>query len=247
MKAEHHFSHGFQYLVSYTFSKTLTNTNLTEEFGYAGPQNAYNLKAEKYLAGFDIPQALVASYIYALPWGPGEPWLNHGFFSNILGGWATSGILTYDAGIPVVVTGPNNLPLGNSRQSVEYLGGPITLSHSGKIVIGGTTGATSVTHVLSPAAFGEPAPYTFGNAYILPSTRQAGYKSENVSFFKRETFKERYIFELRFDMINLPNRKDPTGLDGNITDPVTPTGGFGSYRGSAIGPRTCQFDAKITF
>lgn len=247
VKAEHHFSHGFQYLVSYTFSKTLTNTNLTEEFGYSGPQNAYDLKAEKYLAGFDIPQALVASYTYALPWGPGEPWLNHGFFSNIVGGWATSGILTYDAGIPVVVTGPNNLPLGNSRQSVEYLGGPITLSHSGKIVIGGTTGATSVTHVLSPAAFGEPAPYTFGNAYILPSTRQAGYKSENVSFFKRETFKERYIFELRFDMINLPNRKDPTSLDGNITDPVTPTGGFGSYRGSAIGPRTCQFDAKITF
>ena len=247
VKAEHHFSRGFQYLVSYTISKTLTNTNLTEEFGYAGPQNAYDLRAEKYLAGFDIPQALVLSYTYALPWGPGEPWLNHGFFSNILGGWATSGILTYYSGIPVVISAPNTLPLGNNRQSAEYLGGPITLAHSGKIVIGGTTGATSATHVLNPAAFGEPAPYTFGNAYILPSTRQAGYKSENASFFKRETFKERYVFELRFDMINLTNRKDPTSLDGNITDPATANGGFGSYRGSAIGPRTCQFDTKITF
>ena len=150
-----------------------------------------------------------------------------------------------------MISAPNNLPLGNSRQSAEYLGGPITLAHSGKIVIGGTTGqgttANPVTHVLNPAAFGSPAAFTFGNAYILPSTRQAGYKGENISIFKRETFKERYIFELRFDMINAFNRKDPTGLNGNITSPVTPAGGFGSYTGSAIGPRQCQFDAKITF
>ena len=251
VKAEHHFSHSFQYLVSYTFSKTLTNTNLTEEFGYGGPQDAFNLGAEKYLAGFDIPQSLVMAYTYALPWGPGQRWMNHGFASNILGGWATSGILSYYSGIPVVISAPNNLPLGNSRQSAEYLGGPITLAHSGKIVIGGTTGqgttANPVTHVLNPAAFGSPAAFTFGNAYILPSTRQAGYKGENISIFKRETFKERYIFELRFDMINAFNRKDPTGLNGNITSPVTPAGGFGSYTGSAIGPRQCQFDAKITF
>src|ERR1035437_3218193 len=62
VKAEHHFSHSFQYLVSYTFSKSLTNVPLNAEYGYPGPQNAYNLRAEKYLSGFDIPQALVMSY-----------------------------------------------------------------------------------------------------------------------------------------------------------------------------------------
>jgi hypothetical protein len=244
VKAEHHFSHSFQYLVSYTLSKTLTNVALAQEYGNSY-QNSYNLKAEKYLSNFDVPQALVTSFTYALPWGPGEPWLNHGWFSNIVGGWAASGILTYDRGIPVIITGPNTLPIGNGRQNVDYLGGPITLAHSGKIVLGGTTGATSITHVLNPSAFGEPAAYTFGNTYILPSTRYPAYKSENMSFFKRETFKERYIFELRFDMINLPNRKDPTALDGNISD-IT-TGSFGQFNGSAIGPRTCQFDGKLTF
>ena len=49
----------------------------------------------------------------AQPWPP----------SNILGGWATSGILTYDAGIPVLITVPNTLPLGNSRLNAQYLGG----------------------------------------------------------------------------------------------------------------------------
>jgi hypothetical protein len=199
------------------------------------------LKAEKYLSGFDIPQSLVLSYTYALPFGPEEPWLNHGFFSNILGGWATSGILTYDAGIPVTITAPNTLPLGNSRLNADYLGGPTTLSH-GKVVIAGDIGHDPGTVVLNKAAFAPPAAYTFGNAYILPSTREAAYKSENVSFFKRETFKERYIFELRFDMINLPNRKDPAYLDTGITD-----SGFGTYGGTSIGPRSCQFDGKLTF
>ncbi len=239
--AEHRFAQGFQYLISYTGSKTLSNITLNDEEPNPGPQNAYNLKAEKYLAPFDIPKALVMSYTYELPWGPGRPWLNHGLLSNILGGWATSGILTYDAGIPVLITVPNTLPLGNSRLNAQYLGGATKVPH-GKIIIGGNVGATPATVVLNKAAFAQPAPYTFGNAYVLPSTRTAGYKSENASFFKRETFYEKYIFELRFDMINLPNRKVPTALDSGLTD-----AGFGTYGGSAIGPRTCQLDAKITF
>ena len=99
--------------------------------------------------------------------------------------------------------------------------------------------------MLNSGAFAEPAPYTFGNASVLPSTRAAGYAGENLSMFKRETFKERYIFELRFDMINAFNRKDPAYLDGNISD--IPTGKFGTYGGTAIGARQCQFDAKVTF
>ena len=93
-KAEHRFSNNFQYLVSYTISKTLTNIPLNAEYGYPGPQDAYNLKAEKYLSGFDIPQTLVLSYTFALPVGPGQRFVNHGLFSNLVGGWATSGILT---------------------------------------------------------------------------------------------------------------------------------------------------------
>lgn len=96
--------------------------------------------------------------------------------------------------------------------------------------------------MLNKAAFAQPAPYTFGNSWILPSTRTASYKGENLSFFKRETFKERYIFELRFDMINAFNRKDPSALQQDLT-----AGDFGEYRGTAIGPRSCQLGGKITF
>ena len=241
IKAEHHFSHDFQYLVSYTMSKNLTNVPLNVEYGYPGPQNAYDLRAEKYLATFDIPQILVISYTYALPFGPGERWLNHGFASNILGGWATSGILNYDGGIPIEVYVNNTLPIGNSRLNAQYLGGSTTKSH-GKVVIAGDVGHDPGTVTLNSAAFAQPAAFTFGNSYVLPSTRTVGFKSENASFFKRETFHERYIFELRFDMINLPNRKDPAHPDTGLTDAE-----FGQYTGSAIGPRNCQFDAKFSF
>jgi hypothetical protein len=39
-------------------------------------QNFYDLKRKRALASFDIPQTLVVSYIYELPFGPGKPFLN---------------------------------------------------------------------------------------------------------------------------------------------------------------------------
>ena len=136
---------------------------------------------------------------------------------------------------------PNTLPLGNSRLNANYVGGPTTLSH-GRITIGGDLANDPPTIVLNKAAFAVPAPYTFGNAFILPSTRQAAFGSENLSFFKRETFRDHYVFELRFDMINAFNRKDPSNLDTNLTSP-----GFGTYSSSAVPPRNGQVGAKLSF
>jgi hypothetical protein len=72
--------------------------------------------------------------------------------------------------------------------------------------------------------------------------RTVGFKSENLSLLKRETFRERYVFELRFDMFNVPNRKDPGGLITDLTNPL-----FGQYTSSNIGPKSCQLGAKISF
>jgi hypothetical protein len=238
VKTEKRFSNGLQFLVSYTWSKSLTDTALNV-FGRSGPQDSYNRKVEKALSLYDVPQTLVTSFTYALPWGPQRSFLKHGLASQILGGWALSGILTYTGGLPVAVSAPNSLPIGNGHLDANYLGGAISTGGSNVVI---ANGLTQGTVTLNRNAFGFPAPFTFGSTNILPNVRTLGFKSENLSLLKRETFRERYVFELRLDMFNVPNRKDPGGLVTDLTNPL-----FGQYTGSNIGPKSCQLGAKIIF
>jgi len=98
------------------------------------------------------------------------------------------------------------------------------------------------TVVLNRSAFSYPAPFTFGNTFVLPNVRTIGLASENLSLFKRFTFRERYRVELGLDLFNAFNRKEFAGLDVTLTDP-----GFGQYTGTGLSPRAGQLRAKISF
>ena len=243
LKAEKRFSSGFQYLLSYTFSKTLTDTPLNA-YGRFSPQDTFNRGVERSLSQYDIPHNLVLSFTYQLPWGPGTPFLNQGVWSNILGGWAVSGVLNYYSGTPVTVGAPNTLPLGNGHLKSSYLGGPISTETSDRGEVSLSNGLTGQqgTATLNRAAFGFPAPFTFGNTYVLPNVRTLGTATERFSLFKRQTFFEKYLFELRFDLFNAFNRKNFGGLVMDLTNPA-----FGQYTSAGTGPRVGQFGAKLVF
>lgn len=243
VKAEKRYSSGFQYLVSYTWSKTLADSALTAT-GRAGPQDTFNRRVEKALSPYDIPRNLIVSFTYQLPWGPGTPLLSEGLAGHILGGWAISGILNYMSGFPISVSAPNTLPLGNKRLGAVYLGGPIETETSGR---GNTTLANGLTGqkgsvTLNRAAFGFPAPFTFGDTFILPNVRNIGRASENLALAKRQVFFEKYLFELRMELFNAFNRKEFGGLVTDLTNPA-----FGQYTGTGIGPRTAQITGRIVF
>jgi len=243
IKVEKRFANGLQFLTSFTGSKTLTDTSLNVEVGAPGPQDTYNRGVEKALYTLDIPRTLRFSGTYALPWGPGRPFLHSGALSQVVGGWAVSGILDYDSGVPIAIAAPDTLPIANGHLDSDYLGGQIkTGVGRGNTVIENGLSGQAGTVALNRAAFGFPAPFTFGNTYILPNVRTLGFDSENLSLFKRETFRERFQVELRLDAFNAFNRKDPNALVTDLTNPA-----FGQYTGSAIGPRQCQVGLKITF
>jgi hypothetical protein len=242
VKAEKRFSNGFQSLISYTWSKTLTDSALTSN-ARSGPQDTYNRGVEKSLSLYDIPQNLIISFTYQLPWGPGTPFLKKGVASHFLGGWGLSGILNYQSGFPIIVNAPNTLPLGNKRLGAVYLGGPIeTGGGRGSVTLSnGLTGQRG-TVTLNRAAFGFPAPFTFGNTNVLPNVRNIGRASENLALAKRQLFFERYLFELRAELFNAFNRKEFGGLVTDLTNPA-----FGIYTGSGLGPRTAQITGRIVF
>jgi hypothetical protein len=163
---------------------------------------------------------------------------------NIFGGWGVSGILTYMSGTPISVTAPNTLPLGNDRLDAVYLGGPIETSSAGRgnvSLANGLTGQAG-TVTLNRPAFGFPAPFTFGNTFILPNVRTIGLASENLALFKRETFKEKYMLELRIELFNAFNRKEFGNLVTDLTNPA-----FGQYTGSGLGPRSAQLAGRFVF
>jgi hypothetical protein len=76
LKIERRFSHGFGILGCYTWSKLMDNIpgTVTGFAGgttfqdFSGPQDYYNLKAERSLATFDIPQSLAVNGILELPY-----------------------------------------------------------------------------------------------------------------------------------------------------------------------------------
>ena len=89
---------------SYTWQKNendtdsaLPNTNP----GQPQVQNPDDLRQEKAISIQDLPNTFVLSYIYALPFGKGEHFLNHGFASYFAGGWKVGGIQRYQSGAPL--------------------------------------------------------------------------------------------------------------------------------------------------
>jgi len=56
----------------------------------------------------NIPDVIRMSFQYELPFGPGRPILNQGVIANVIGGWKIGGFLTFDNGLPVFVTSPND-------------------------------------------------------------------------------------------------------------------------------------------
>src|SRR6267378_1245553 len=127
-KLERRFHNGLNLLAAYTFSKTLTDADSAFPFfsvfqsnNFAGTvQNPFNLKTEKAVSLQDTPHAVVISYLYELPAGPGKKYLSHGVGSKVLGGWQIGGVHRYQSGTPTI--------FNNYATSPQFSGGNFKFS-----------------------------------------------------------------------------------------------------------------------
>ncbi len=262
-QARKHFSQGLSFLVSYTWSKTLTDAeSLFNEFsGFT--QDFYNTKAEKALSINDYPNNLVLAYEYQLPFGPGKKFANTGGpAGKVIGGWSIAGVQQYQSGAPSIIVyggaaagypyvGPNgfiaraNTVPGVPKKSAAILNG--TWDPNGQ----GAAGA-----IYNFSAWSNPAPWTLGDA---PRTdggaRRFGYLNEDISLIKRTNITERTNIEFRADFLNIFNRTvfgfdqggDQYGsiIGGNSLGGGI--GGFGHVTSQSNFPREIQFGLKINY
>src|SRR5438477_12934640 len=100
MKLSRRYSAGLTLQASYVFSKALTDSDNYN--GTPTSMDAYNLRLEKSIAGFDQTHNVKLSYVYDLPFGKGKKYLgSSGVASAVLGGWRLAGIQQYSSGTPV--------------------------------------------------------------------------------------------------------------------------------------------------
>jgi hypothetical protein len=207
VKAEKRFKTGGTVLASYTFSKILANVETltswleTQAGGVSGVQNIYNFAAEKALSNFDSRQRFVLSYVYDLPVGKGQQFMNsvHGFADRLVSGWGINGVTTFQAGFPLGLTAsPNTTGLNTGLR-------PNVAAGCNKITSG--SDQARIGQWFNTSCFSVPAAYTFGNeSRTDPVIRGPGIANYDLAMFKRTAITERFNLEFRAEAFNLFNR-----------------------------------------
>ncbi len=239
-KVEKRFSQGLFFLTSYTWSKTITDSN-SQLGGFFSPgaRDNFNRRLEKGLAVFDTPHRLVTAFNYELPIGPGKPFANvKGVVGKIIGGWQLNGIVSYQSGHPIQIGYNNTLPLFNSGNTPNSVAGQ-------KVELVSKSGFDPAKQVLlNINAFSNPAPFTFGSSgQVLPNARDFPNYNEDFGLMKRTFFTESINLEFRFELFNAFNRVIFGGPATNFSDPSN----FGKVTGQANSPRNGQFALKLNF
>jgi hypothetical protein len=233
LSANHRFSNGIQFLISYTWSKYLTNSEGPEGWtnGHAqNVQNWYNNSLEKSLMSNDIPRSLVASYVYELPVGKGRAYApSNKIVDNAIGGWQVAGVSSFKDGFPLaIINATNNTNSFGGNQRPNVLGNPAVNN-------------PTIYQWFNTADFAQPAAFTFGDApRTLGYLRSQGTINFDMTLQKYwQLWNEKSRLQLRAEFYNLFNRTQffaPGTTFGTSTFGVVP---------GALPGRSIQFGMKL--
>jgi hypothetical protein len=229
-------SSGLTFRASYTWSKSLDWQS--DQYGTAVPVNFYNLSAEYGPSDYNRTHMFVFSSVYALPFGKHRKFMANpsGVEDAILGGWNIGSIINLTSGAPFdVLAGADVTNTADPSQRAERTGAdPYAV-----------TGGQSYRTWLNPAAFTEPAPYTYGNER---RNDLVGPPFKNVDFNVSKDFalSETAKLQFRSEFFNFFNHTNYGIPNNNVL-----SGGFGSITQTANGGlytgREIQFALKVMF
>ena len=235
-KLEKRFSRGLTFLFSYTRSKLIDDASSVFDASiFTGPianfpvADSFNRRLEQDVSNGDIPNYLVASWVYELPVGAGHRWNPKGILGKFTNGWQVNGIATLESGIPLALAQTTNFNAfaGFGAQRPNCVGDP-TADHR-------TTDA-----YFNASAFAIAPQFTLGSCSRNP-VRGPGYQETDLAFVKRTAITERFSLDFRTEIFNLTNT--PPLNAPNVT---FGSSAFGTIT-SAGDPRVIQLALKLTF
>ena len=243
LRVDKRFAGGLSLLSAYTWGKLMDDASTTVGFlGQAGAQqNQYDREADWSISSQDIRHRFVTSFVYDLPFGRdrkfGGSW--SGPINWMLGGWQVNGILTFQSGIPLIVTqGVNATNLFSPTQRPTWTGADANIDG------GSVSKAERIGRWFDTSQFSVTPAFQFGNApRVMPNLRADGVKNLDLSIFKNNRFHNgKWNAQLRLEAFNVLNRVQ-------FGNPNTQVGNnnFGVVSSQANAPRQMQMAVKMLF
>lgn len=239
-------SQGLTISGNYVRSKSLSNVDSSLIGDNAGPLDYYNLRLEKAISSYDIPNAFKAFLDYELPIGRGKLFFgNSSRLTNaLIGGWRISGILNYYSGTPITfsVTTPLSGGWNGEANRPNVAAGNLVNPNFDASQFELSTVSSPVNTYLNRAAFSQPDPLILGNAAKrYTQVRNPWFRNEDISLSKTTPIGEKARFLLRGEFLNIFNRQTLGGISGNVNSP-----NFGQVT-SITGNRQIQIIARLDF
>lgn len=220
VQTQKRFTNGLNFLVAYTLSRTLSNTDTGFSTFNTNALNRFNQAPEWSIASNDQTHIINIVGVYELPIGPGKKILNRGgtLAKNLIGGWQLSGNFSYSSGQPFGIVANGEDPLLNGYNRADLTGQPITVNWNNYY---------KGLPVFNTAAFSDPGAFAVGTSpRNLNALRSPWNQNENIAVAKQFFFGERVNAELRMEFFNILNRMQLCGgpnspnnaLDTSVTD-----------------------------
>lgn len=218
---------------SYTYSKSLDNASSIGGGATVVAQNDLDLAAERGLSSFDQRHRGNIDYTIELPFGTNKRWLSTGnAAAKVLGDWTIQGGINARSGTPFtprVIGAFADVAGGvNGTLRANVTGQPIALDDP------------TVLQFFNTAAFVAPPSGQFGNAR-RNSIAGPGAVTLDFALNKNIPLKDTRAFDFRFQVNNLVNHANYTGIDTVVNSPS-----FG--RVVSVGTmRRIQFNTRFRF
>ena len=252
LKVEKRMQGGGTILVAYTIGKLITTADSltgwlnTADLGVSSPgyatQDNNDIKGERSLADYDVPQRLVISYILDLPFGRGRKYWGHvsGFSHKLISGWGVDGISTFQRGFPLQFSTAESLTGtydGGSRPNFNLAACPSGASSPG-------SAESRLNQWFDTRCFSQPPAFTWGNvSRTEPNLRSDGMRNFDFALFKNTTLRsEKLGLQFRAEFFNFFNTVQ-FGPPGQTQG----TAQFGMVSSQLNEPRLVQFALRLSF
>ena len=252
-------SHGVQFDLNYTYSKSIDFTSGAARLGFSGTANigspgsrlvnAFRPQDVRGVSDFDTTHQINANWITELPFGRGKYFVHNSsrLVDAFIGDWQLSGLARWTTGFPFNIDNGQFWATNWDEQG------------SGQLIAIPKTGAFkqpdgSISVFANPAAalndFIHPFPGQSGSRNVL---RGDGFASWDMSLSKRwkMPYAEGHSLQFRWEVFNVPNLKR-FNVQASLGDTTTTSlqsvpSAFGDYTGLLTQPRVMQFALRYEF
>jgi hypothetical protein len=224
VKLEKRLSRGYQFLVGYTWGRSIDMGS--QDQGGGSIDNPYNYRTMRGPSDLDFNQRFVGSFVLELPFGKGKMFGGNvsGVADKIISGWQLAGILTFQGGFPYTPVLGSADPTNTGR----------TYGLRPNVIGTGAVSNQTRNDWFNIADFAIPAEFTIGNGgrNIL---RGPGLSNEDLSLHKNFRFTERIYLQFRLEYFNAFNVTNLSNPNPNVDLPAVGGKIFSTAQPARIG------------